>query len=59
MYGIILGLQTIKYLYENNIVNGKTESLFAPKENVTREEFVKMLIAATKITGPDFNGLMI
>lgn len=39
----------IKYLYDSNVINGKGEGVFAPKDNVTREEFAKMLALAFDI----------
>lgn len=36
----------VYYLVERGIVQGRTETLFAPLDNVTRAEFVKMLAAA-------------
>lgn len=44
---------TIKYLYENEIINGKTETEFCPEDFVTRAEFVKMLVAAGDISADD------
>lgn len=34
----------IEHLYNNKILNGKSESLFAPDDNVKREEFVKLVV---------------
>ena len=34
----------IKYLFENGIVTGRTLTLFAPEDNVTRAEFVTLII---------------
>lgn len=39
----------ISYLYENNVINGKAESIFAPGDNVKREEFAKMISIAFDI----------
>jgi len=36
----------IDYLYENGVINGKAEKVFAPSDNVTREEFAKMAALA-------------
>ncbi len=47
--------ETIAYLYENNIVNGKTAEAFHPEDYVKREEFVKMLIDAAGISGPGYD----
>lgn len=35
----------IKNLYDNGIINGKSEGIFAPDDNVTRAEAVKMIIS--------------
>lgn len=47
--------ETIAYLYENSIVNGKTAEAFYPEDYVKREEFVKMLIDAAGIIGPGYD----
>lgn len=39
----------IMTLYEKNIIKGKTNSLFAPEDSITRAEFVKMLTAGLEI----------
>ena len=36
----------IKKLYDRGIVNGKSATTFAPNDNVTREEYAKMMILA-------------
>lgn len=36
----------INYLYENGVVNGTGNGVFSPLENVTREQFVKMICIA-------------
>jgi len=38
-------------LCESGIVNGKSEKIFDPVSEVTREEFTKMLVMATNCTG--------
>lgn len=38
--------QSITYLYEKGVVKGKDGTQFCPNDNITREEFVKMLIPA-------------
>lgn len=38
--------ESIETLASRNILNGKGNKIFAPDENVTREEFVKMIVAA-------------
>lgn len=50
--------ESIERLYEKGIVNGKSATEFAPNDNVTREEFVKMLVCALGLSGEgeiDFN----
>ncbi|MEG1441480.1 MAG: S-layer homology domain-containing protein [Oscillospiraceae bacterium] len=37
---------SIIYLYENGIINGRDDKMFEPNETITREEFVKLLIVA-------------
>ena len=36
--------KAIMELYNRGIINGKTDGIFAPNDNVTRAEFVKMLV---------------
>ena len=36
--------EAIETLAQYNLINGKGEKIFAPKDNVTRAEFIKMLI---------------
>lgn len=47
----------IKYLYEKNIINGKTASIFAPNDDITRAEFIKMIVSLGnyKRTGTEKN----
>lgn len=42
-------VEAVESLYTKGIVNGKTERFYAPFDNVTREEFVKMIVGAFKI----------
>ena len=37
------------------IVNGKADGLFSPYENVTREEFVKMLVGLVDVSGIEYD----
>lgn len=37
----------VNYLYEKGIVSGKTKSEFYPNDNITRAEFVKLLVMAS------------
>ena len=41
----------IVYLYENNYIDGTSENTFNPAAMVKREEYLKMLVNAAKITG--------
>lgn len=43
------GSKYINGLYEKGIVNGSGENLFQPENNVTREEFVKMVLLGMNI----------
>lgn len=36
----------IDHLYNNKILNGKSETLFCPNDYITREEFVKLIVNA-------------
>lgn len=45
--------EAINALKDEGIIAGKGEGKFAPKANVTREEFVKMLVLALGITDTD------
>lgn len=40
----------IDVLYKKGIVSGKSENTFAPSANVTREEFIKMLVLSLNIS---------
>ncbi|MBQ8588433.1 MAG: S-layer homology domain-containing protein [Clostridia bacterium] len=40
----------IEYLYENGVINGKSETIFAPEDNLTREELAKILVIAFELT---------
>lgn len=39
----------IEYLYDLKVIHGKADNMFCPKDLVTREEFVKMLVSAANI----------
>ena len=41
----------LKYLYQNGIVAGRTETLFYPDETVKREEFVKLVVSGFDLMG--------
>lgn len=46
----------IEHLYNNKILNGKSESLFAPNDNVKREEFVKLVVNGFGLEKEGTNG---
>lgn len=41
--------EAVGTLYEKGIINGKSESEFCPNDNITREEFVKILVLAFNV----------
>ena len=41
----------INYLAKNNVVNGKADGVFAPADNITREEFAKIVVLAFDLYG--------
>jgi len=45
--------EAVLLLNAYGVINGKAEGIFAPNDNVTREEFVKMLILAFDISSDD------
>lgn len=45
------GNEAIKVLSEKNIINGFVDGNFLPDENVSREQFVKMIVSAFKMEG--------
>ncbi len=45
--------EAIEYLAQNEIVNGTSEKIFAPNDNVKREEFAKMLVLAFDLYDAD------
>ncbi|MEG2380850.1 MAG: S-layer homology domain-containing protein [Oscillospiraceae bacterium] len=46
---VLWAKDSIYRLHKKGIVEGKMENLFAPLDNVTREEFVKMMIVAFSV----------
>jgi len=42
--------EAVSYLSEKGIINGKGNGMFEPHSNVTREEFVKMLVLAFSLS---------
>lgn len=45
------GKPYINHLYENGIISGKGNEMFAPEDNITREEFVKLIIEMFGLKG--------
>ncbi len=43
-------IESINYLAEKNILQGKANGIFAPNDNVTRAEFAKILVTAFNLT---------
>lgn len=43
----------INYLSANKIINGKSENIFDPNANITRAEFVKILVVALGLEAPN------
>lgn len=43
-------IEDIKRLHSMNIINGITDDLFEPNSNVTREQFVKIIVNAFEVT---------
>ncbi len=52
--GVSWARDAINGLYDAGIVNGKTDTLFAPNDNVTRAEFAKMLMGVFGLTSDAF-----
>ncbi len=44
--GVEWAREAIEYLYNNDIVSGKSDEEFAPQDNITRAEFVKIIVLA-------------
>lgn len=51
--GVKWAADAINALAKDGIVNGKGNGSFCPDDNVTREEFVKMIVNALEISGGD------
>ncbi len=47
--------KSIAELYKLGVVSGKSESEFVPQDNVTREEFLKMLLSAFNVSSEGEN----
>ncbi len=41
-------------LYNTGVINGKSASTFAPNENITREEFAKLIVSMTKLAADSY-----
>lgn len=46
MAGTQWAADAVESLYKKGIVNGRSDTVFAPNDNVTREEFAKLLVCA-------------
>lgn len=46
----------ITELYKKKIINGKADGMFAPADNVTREEFTKMIVSILGLSTDDARG---
>jgi 2',3'-cyclic-nucleotide 2'-phosphodiesterase/3'-nucleotidase/5'-nucleotidase len=40
----------VEYLYDLGIINGRTDSEFAPNESITRAEFIKILVCVKNVS---------
>jgi len=49
LYQIPTGIPSILFLYERGIINGMGDGTFNPRGNVTREQFVRLLLIALDI----------
>ena len=49
--GVEWAKEAIEFLAECGIVNGKADGIFAPNDNVTRAEFIKMVVTALGVSG--------
>lgn len=49
--GVEWAKDAIEFLAECGIVNGKRDGIFAPNDNVTRAEFIKMVVTALGVSG--------
>ena len=49
MTGFDWASESIEFLYKNGVISGKGDGNFAPQDNVTREEFLKMILSALGI----------
>ena len=49
--------KAISVLFEKGIINGKSETLFMPNDQVTREEFVKMIVCAFSLNDKTYENV--
>ena len=56
MAGYEWASESVEYLFKKGIINGKDDGHFAPQDNVTREEFLKMILAALDIPAMNTSG---
>ena len=47
--GVLWAKEAILSLADNGVINGRSEGVFAPNENIKREEFVKIIVVAFDI----------
>ncbi len=52
MEGYDWAREAVESLYAKGIISGRSEDVFAPQENVKREEFTKMIVNAFKLYDP-------
>ena len=52
MAGSTWANEAVEYLYTNKVINGRSETEFAPTATVTRAELVKMICEALKVAEP-------
>lgn len=57
MAGADWATKAVDYLYKAGIINGRSESTFAPNETVTRAELVKMIVEALKVEKGENNAV--
>ena len=51
--------EAISELYSKNIVSGKTDTEFYPEANITREEFVKLLVCLLNLENEEYSPVFI
>lgn len=53
--GVEWAKESISYLADRNIINGVGNNMFEPNRNITRSEFVKILVSALNITHTSYD----